>query len=102
MLLLQLFVIDTKITVLSIQTSSACSVEGVRGLSFVHGGGRTGTQPDSPRPAPKLVFSEAAEEATVAIGAADVAREVAFAVAADAVVVTVVAEVVGAEFSPSR
>ena len=49
-----------------------------------------------------MVFSEADEEATVAIGAADVAREVAFAVAADAVVVTAVAEVVGADCSPSR
>ena len=71
-------------------------------VSFVHGGGLTGTQPDSPRPAPKFVLSDADEEATVAVGAADVAKDVAFAAAADAVVVTVVADVVGAECSPSR
>lgn len=63
------------------------------GLFFVHGGGLTGIQPDSPRPAPKFVFSEA-EEPTVAV---------AFAAAVGSrVVVAVAVDVVGAECSLSR
>ena len=78
------------------------------GLSFVHGGGGlTGTQPDSPRPAPKFVFRGAEEEATlaVAVGVADDDGDDVFtaaAAAAAAAVVTVVVDVVGAECSPSR
>ena len=84
---------------MSIQTSAWSHRAG---LPFVHGGGLTGTQPDSPRPAPNFVFREAEVEATgaVAVGAVDDEDE-DDALTAAAVAIALV-ELVGAECSPTR
>ena len=105
LLLRQLFVIDTTdnrfVNLFRPPLGRTERASERAGLSFVHGGGGglTGTQPDSPRPAPKFVFRGAEEEATlaVAVGVADDDGDDVFAA-----VVTVVVDVVGAECSPSR
>ena len=79
---------------MSIQTSAWSHRAG---LPFVHGGGLTGTQPDSPRPAPNFVFRDAEVEA---VGAVDDEDE-DDALTAAAVVIALV-ELVGAECSPTR